>query len=243
MPILLTGSTGRLGTELNKHLTNLICPTRLDLDLSDHASVSSFFSSHKPSLIVHTAAYTNVSGAEDERLACWQVNVEGTRFLVEAARRLAIPFVHISTDYVFFGDVGNYKEDDTLGPVRNYYSLTKLIAEESVRTLEDFLIIRTSFRPSAWPYPKAFDDVYTSQDYVDVLAPEIALAINNYAHIPFDTLHIASERKSVFDLAKRRKSNVERGSKKEANVVLPDDVSLNINRWQAWKEERGKKDA
>jgi dTDP-4-dehydrorhamnose reductase len=232
--ILLTGGSGRLGTEL-RQLLEVVAPSSHDLNLIKSTIIEQTLDYYQPKLIVHAAAYTNVSGAESEKAKCWQTNVEGTRHLAKAAAARGIPLIHISTDYVFYGDKGMYKEDDPLGPVRNYYALTKLVAEEMVRFVPRHLVIRTSFRPREWPYPSAFDDVYTSQDYVDILAPEIALAIQNFESIDYETLHIATERKSVYDLAKRRKSDVQRGSKASASVSLPDDISLDVSRWQELK--------
>jgi dTDP-4-dehydrorhamnose reductase len=143
--------------------------------------------------------------------------------------------LHVSTDYVFAGTHGGYREDDPVGPVLNYYALSKLVAEELVRLVPQHLVIRTSFRPRAWPYPTAFTDVFTSQDYVDVIAPELALAIRHCADIPYQTLHIATERKSVYELARRRKPDVQPGTKTTAPVRLPDDISMDISRWQALK--------
>jgi dTDP-4-dehydrorhamnose reductase len=232
--ILLTGGSGRLGTEL-QHLLEVIAPSSHDLNLTKSVIIEQTLDYYQPKLVVHAAAYTNVSGAESEKIKCWHTNVEGTRHLAKAVTTRGIPLAHISTDYVFYGDKGMYKEDDPLGPVRNYYALSKLVAEEIVRFVPKHLVIRTSFRPREWPYPSAFDDVYTSQDYVDILAPDIALAIKHFDRIDYETLHIATERKSVYDLAKRRKPDVQRGSKKNANVSLPDDISLDISRWQTLK--------
>jgi dTDP-4-dehydrorhamnose reductase len=130
-----------------------------------------------------------------------------------------------------------YTEADAIGPVRNYYALSKLVAEELVRLVPAHLVIRTSFRPREWPYPVAFYDVYTSQDYVDIIAPDIALAITRCHEIPYHTLHIATERKSVYDLARRRKPDVQRSSKSQASVALPEDISLDIARWQQLKAQ------
>lgn len=234
---LLTGGSGRLGQELLQLLPDLLAPSRSDLDLTDPATVEAALERFAPALVVHAAAYTDVAGAERDRAACWRVNVDGTRHLVEAVRRRGIPLLHISTDYVFWGDRGGYREDDPPGPVRNYYALSKLAAEVTVRTLDDHLVVRTSFRPREWPYPVAFDDLYTSQDYVDVLAPDLALAIRRYGDIPFDTLHIAGERVSVFELARRRRPDVRRGSKADAAVALPDDISLDSRRWRTLKRQ------
>lgn len=229
---LLTGGTGRLGRELQASMPRLRAPTRAELDVTDARSVEAWIRRHRPGVVVHAAAYTDVRRAETERATCWRVNVAGTRAVASAAREVGARLVLISTDYVFYGDLGGYREDDPPGPVRNYYALSKLAAEEIARTLPGALILRTSFRPRAWPYDTAFTDLFTSQDYVDVIAPEIALALRHLEHIPFDTLHIATERKSVFELARRRRPDVRPGSRRDAGVGLPEDISLDVSRWQ-----------
>lgn len=260
--LLLTGGTGRLGTELQLELPRLqapavLAPGRDELDVTDLNNVAQYVAAERPVVLVHAAAYTNVAGAETQRAACWSVNVEGTRNVVAAARQVGARVLLISTDYVFYGDqqegqpgtAGSrnlgYREDDTPGPVRNYYALTKLLAEEAVRALSGSLIVRTSFRPREWPYPQAYDDLFTSQDYVDVIAPLVAQVIARYVdgQVPHDTLHVATERKSVYELARRRAPDVRRASRESAAVELPADVSLNIARWQALRRAWAKDDA
>ncbi|MEW6422673.1 MAG: sugar nucleotide-binding protein [Deinococcota bacterium] len=231
--VLITGGSGRLGQELRGLLPSLLAPTRQELDLTEPHSVRSAVERARPALIVHAAAYTDVAGAEREREACWRVNVEGTRHVAAAAAATGARLIHISTDYVFSGEQGHYRETDVPGPPVNYYALTKLVAEEAARRAERVLIVRTSFRPREFQHPVAFEDVYTSQDYVDVIAPLIAEVIQQADRIPDDILHVATERKSVYDLARRRKPDVRPGRRAEAKVVLPADVSLNTERWQA----------
>ncbi len=239
--ILLTGGSGRLGTELQGLLPDVAAPPSNELDLTQPRSVEAALAKYRPSAVVHAAAYTDVKGAETDRARCWSVNVGGTRNLIKALGE--VPLAHISTDYVFYGDTGGYAEDDPVGPVRNTYALSKLVAEEVARVAPRHLIIRTSFRPREWPYPTAFKDVYTSQDYVDVIAPEIALAIRHLDAVPFDTLHIATERKSVLELARRRSNTVEPGSKIAAGVDLPDDISLDTRRWRDIRLQLAAKDS
>jgi dTDP-4-dehydrorhamnose reductase len=255
--IMLTGGEGRLGTELRALIPGIMAPTEVEMDITRPELIDAALKKYQPTVVVHAAAYTNVAGAETDRAKCWAINVRGTANIVRALRgedalatrgqdardthgqdaraTRATFLVYISTDYVFDGTRGNYKEDDPVGPVCNYYSLTKLVGEELVRLHRPHLVLRTSFRPREWPYPVAFTDVYTSQDYVDVIAPELALAITRCREVGFDTLHVATERKSVFDLARRRRPDVKPGSKAQAKVRLPDDISLDVSRWREVK--------
>lgn len=233
--IVLTGGSGRLGSELRALLPGVAAPSSAELNLFDPQRVEQTLRDLQPGLIVHTAAYTNVAAAERERAVCWAVNVAGTRALARAANAVGAKLLHISTDYVFDGERGGYREDDPLGPPVNYYALTKLVAEEAARGAAQHLIVRTSFRPRVWPYESAFTDVFTGQDYVDVIAPEIARVVREHARVPFDTLHVVTERKSVYDLARRRRPDVRPASRTEAGVRLPSDVSLDTGRWEALK--------
>ncbi len=234
--ILLTGGSGRLGSELAPLLPGIIAPAWPDeLEITDPHSVAAVLDRWRPEVVVHAAAYTDVAGAEGERARCWAVNVDGTRNVMQAAAARGIFLVHISTDYVFDGLCGGYREEDPVGPVRNYYALTKLVAEAIVRCAPAHLIIRTSFRAREWPHPVAFTDVYTSQDYIDCLAPELALAIRHCREIPYAVVHIAGVRTSAYELARRRNPAVQPGSKRQAAVDLPDDCSLDTSRWQELK--------
>lgn len=233
--VLITGGSGRLGTELQRLLPDLRAPSSSELDITDAASVERGLERAAPALVVHAAAYTAVGDAEEDRAACWRVNVEGTRHVAAACARRGIGLVHISTDYVFWGERGGYAEDDPPGPVRNYYALTKLVAEEAARSVPEHLVIRTSFRGREWPYPTAFDDLFTSQDYVDVIGPDVALAIAGFRHVPFSTLHIGTARKSAYELARRRRPDVEVRSKDSIPVGMPDDISLDTTRWDRLK--------
>ena len=233
--VLLTGGSGRLGTELRRLLPGVISPARSEMDVTDARQVAAALDRYRPDVLVHGAAYTDVTRAERERAICWRVNVEGTRTIAQAALGRSLLLVYISTDYVFDGTRGHYAEDDIPGPVRNYYGLTKLVAEEIARLVPRHLIIRTSFRAREWPYPQAFNDVFTSQDYVDVVAPDIALAVQRCHDLAPGTLHIATERKSAYALARRRRPDVQPASRADAPVSLPEDSSLDTSRWQAIK--------
>lgn len=241
MKVLLTGGGGRLGTELRALLPELgaetVAPTSAELDITNGAQVMAVVRRERPNVIVHAAAYTDVGGAEKNRDQCWAVNVGGTRHMAHSANAAGAKLVQISTDYVFSGDSGNYHENDTPGPVVNFYALSKLVAEEASRAAQRHLILRTSFRPREFQYPVAYSDVFTGQDYVDIIAPMIALAVRHCLKIEDEVIHIATERKSVYELALRRRPDVQEGTRAKAWVILPEDVSLNTERWDRLRRQ------
>ena len=72
----------------------------------------SYIKKVKPDAIIHCAAYTAVDKAEDDKETCWDVNVNGTKYLAKAAKEINAKFMYISTDYVFDGKGENpFKED------------------------------------------------------------------------------------------------------------------------------------
>lgn len=229
----MTGGGGRLGHELSKSLT-LITPDITEWDITDPEVGESVVGRIKPDLIVHAAAYTDVSGAEKDKTTCWKINVEGTANVARAAGN--IPVIYISTDYVFDGATGNYTETDTPNPI-NYYALTKLIGEWAIKTAPNHHIIRTSFKPRPFEHDNACTDMWTSADYIDIIAAELALAIKNYQLLP-RLIHIATERKSIFDLAKKSKDVKPIKRADIASVSLPRDTSLNIDKWLNLKKEQ-----
>jgi dTDP-4-dehydrorhamnose reductase len=232
--ILLTGSTGRLGTELKKHL-NMLTPTIDELNVLVRENIYEYCVNHIPSLIVHAAAYTDVAKAQTDRDNCWNVNVAGTRNILDVADTLKIPVLYISTDYVYEGTVGNYKESDLPFPVPgNFYAFSKFVGELMTLMNSKNKVIRTSFKESKWKYPTAFTDVYTSADYVDIIAKDISLAISNFKILP-NVTNIATERKSVYDLAKRRNPEVKPSSRKDISTPIPSDISMDVSLWNMMK--------
>jgi dTDP-4-dehydrorhamnose reductase len=98
-------------------------------DLLHPARVSDLVDEMRPDVIVHSAALTDVDRCEREKDLAYKMNVEGTRVLAEAAENASSFMVYISTDYVFDGLRGMYREDEPANPV-NYYGYSKLLGEQ-----------------------------------------------------------------------------------------------------------------
>ncbi|MGA7161036.1 MAG: dTDP-4-dehydrorhamnose reductase [Bacteroidota bacterium] len=101
------------------------------LDITNKSDVKSLVTSFRPDIIVNAAAMTNVDACETQRELAWKVNVVGVENLVEVSRRINCHLIHISTDYVFDGKNGPYKETDRVNPI-NYYGKTKLAGENVI---------------------------------------------------------------------------------------------------------------
>lgn len=102
--------------------------TAVKLDLMDSSSLVEAIKSSRPEAIIHTAALTDVDLCETNKEQAHRMNVLGTKTLAEAAREVGAFIVYTSTDYVFDGSRGMYKEEDAPDPV-NYYGVSKLLGE------------------------------------------------------------------------------------------------------------------
>ena len=101
------------------------------LDITNRSDVKSLVTSFRPDIIVNAAAMTDVEVCETQRELAWKVNVIGVENLVEVSRRINCTLIHVSTDYVFDGKHGPYRESDRVNPI-NYYGKTKLAGENVI---------------------------------------------------------------------------------------------------------------
>jgi dTDP-4-dehydrorhamnose reductase len=157
LKLLITGASGLLGSKLcelairkkhrvyaayNQHTPLHGKPIRFDI--SNKGAVEKMFDKTKPEAVVHSAALTNVDKCETEKELAWKINVEGTENIAKSCRKHHAFLVYISTDYVFNGEKGMYKETDKPAPINNY-GLTKFKGEESIKELtQEYCIVRSS---------------------------------------------------------------------------------------------------
>ena len=148
MKILLTGSNGQVGFELNKKLSVLgevIATDREELDLTNLNAIRTFIDQTRPDIIINPAAYTAVDKAESEPDLAYQINTLAPEVLATMASELDIPLIHFSTDYVFDGlKKDAYVETDLTNP-QSVYGKTKCEGEEKIRKHTKHIILRTSW--------------------------------------------------------------------------------------------------
>ncbi len=168
--IVITGSNGLLG----QSLVNLFLETPekyqvigfsrgenrsgrsdfeyVSIDITDSEKLFEKLAVYKPDVIVNTAAMTHVDKCEDNKEKCYRLNVEVVSYLKAYSEKNNTHLVHLSTDFIFDGEKGYYKETDTPNPL-SYYGETKLKAEQIlVSSRIDYTILRTIL-----VYGKVFD--------------------------------------------------------------------------------------
>ena len=153
MKILVTGANGMLAKEVKEKFAEgneIIATDVAELDITNEKAVMDYVMKTKPEYIINCAAYTAVDKAEENYDLADKINGDGPTNLAKAAKSTGAKLVHISTDYVFDGDLDvskDYKEDDPKAPV-TVYGKTKLHGEEGIEAnMDEYYIFRT-----AWLY-------------------------------------------------------------------------------------------
>ncbi len=185
-----------------------------NVDITNSNQVEELFAAHKTDWAVLFSAYTDVDGAElqkgDREGSCFRINVNGAKNVVDACQKHGTGLVFISTDFVFDGKNGPYREDDP--PAKDlstvsWYGRTKLEGEKMVGRLPKFLILRISYPfranfPTKTDFARSilekyknsnlhamFSDQQFSPTFADDLAPAILLLLSKEET---GTFHIAS---------------------------------------------------
>ncbi|MGB0882106.1 MAG: SDR family oxidoreductase [Vicingaceae bacterium] len=147
MRILITGSNGLLGQKLiyllsGKSNLQLLATSKGEnrihkkegyqyqsLNITNENEVLAIVADFKPDVIINTAAMTNVDACETDKELCWDLNVNAVKCLIEASELNNVHLIHLSTDFVFDGESGPYKETDEPNPL-SYYGESKYEAEK-----------------------------------------------------------------------------------------------------------------
>ncbi|MFN3315294.1 MAG: SDR family oxidoreductase [Raineya sp.] len=159
--LLITGSNGLLGQKLSDLLqkqneTNFVATSRgknrnpnlpekhfASMDITNPDEIQAVFERYKPSVLIHTAAMTQVDDCEKEQEACLLQNVQAVEYLIDACSKNRTFFVHLSTDFIFDGNAGPYDEEATANPI-SFYGNSKWEAEKRLQASSiDWAIART----------------------------------------------------------------------------------------------------
>ena len=179
MRIAVTGSKGQVATSLIERAgrrAEVVALGRPAFDLTDRSSVIAGLEAARPDVVVNAAAYTAVDKAEVEEADALQVNRDGAGHVAEAAARLGVPLLHLSTDYVFDGALDRpYREDDRTDPT-GAYGRSKLAGEKAVaECCEDSVVLRTAwvYSPFGSNFVRTMLRLNEARDEVDVVSDQL----------------------------------------------------------------------
>jgi len=189
----LTGGGGQLASALEGLLAGDVFVAREEaLDLRDAGAVTTAVRAYRPDVVLHTAAYTDVDGAERAEATAYAVNALGTRNLVEALRGTHTQLVSFSTDYVFDGHKGApYVEHDEPAPL-NAYGRTKLAQERETLAWVHGTVIRTAWLFSATGHNFVKTILAAARERAAAPAPEPLRVVDDQIGSPTCAGHLAA---------------------------------------------------
>lgn len=232
MKVAVTGATGRLGSlllEQDWSDADLVPWTRQDADLSDGDATAALFRSVRPSVVVHTAASTDLVRCEEEPQYCWDNVALPTIHVARGCAAHGARLLHVSTDYVFSGREPKHPiPPDTRPDPVNYYAMAKVAAESAARVVPDHCVLRTTMKPRGpWKHPQAPTDMWMSHAYYDEVAPVVRdLALSDRRGI----VQFGARDINVFEFARQERPDV-RGVPRSSikTLALPGDIRMERN--------------
>jgi dTDP-4-dehydrorhamnose reductase len=150
--ILVTGGNGQLGSSINSieaqfgNGNKYIYLTAEELDVTDENQINAAIEKYKPAYIINCAAYTAVDKAESEKDLAYAINATAAEYLAKACKAYGVILIHVSTDFVFEGNIALPLTEDMEAKPTGVYGATKLTGEELIQqNTGEYFIIRTSW--------------------------------------------------------------------------------------------------
>lgn len=222
---------GLLGKEIQKQ-TGWDCISRKK-DGIDFKDINTYIGRiHRHDTVINCIANTDTySPAFQEH---WETNYLGVIQLTDYCRDRNIKLVHISSDFIYASSPECASEVDIPVHNANWYSYTKLVADAYVQAVgKNYLLIRTSFKPKPFPYPKALTSIFGNFDYVDVISKLIIELINKGAR---GIYNVGTEEKTIYDLAIRTNDDVTAWYGM-LHPTMPTNVTMNLNKMRRFLSE------
>ena len=225
--IVFTGGTGRFAKVFRKIpiKEKVFFPKKKELDIENLNSIKKYLKKVKPEYLIHTAALSRPMDIHEKNITkSINTNIIGTANIVKACQKENIKLIYFSTNYVYPGKKGNYKETDPILPI-NKYAISKFGGECSVQMYENSLILRISMTEKPFIHKKAFSDVEMNFMFHESLAKNLLKLIDKKGII-----NVGGKKQLVINFAKKYNKKVERILAKEIyGKSFPLKPSMNVN--------------
>ncbi len=226
--IVITGGSGRFGKELKKYKSKhrIFFPEKKDLDILDIKKIRKYLQKKKPKILVHLAGLSRPLDVHEKQIErSIDLNIIGTANITKICKELNIKLIYFSTNYVYPGKTGNYKETDPLLPVNNY-AWSKLGGETSVQLYKNSLILRVCMTEKPFVHSKAFANVKTSFMFHEDVVKILFKLLNQKG-----VINLGGKSDYIYDFAKKNNPKIKKIYLKKKDVsVMPFDSSINLNK-------------
>tara|TARA_R100000008_G_C3587739_1_gene174055 strand:- start:6101 stop:6808 length:708 start_codon:yes stop_codon:yes gene_type:complete len=226
--LLISGGSGRFAGEIIKYNTEykIYAPTRNEMDITNVNSINNAITKFKPDIFLHPAALTRpmVKHVNCPDISI-RTNIIGTSNVCLGCMKTNTKVVYISTDYVYPGTNGNYKETDPLLPV-NLYAWSKLGGECAVRLYHNSLILRVCMTERPFVHPKALVDARKNLMYIEDAA-KICLRLLDQSGI----INVGGDPTNSYDFVKLENPDIKKIYRKDiSDVDMAKDSTMDLTK-------------
>ena len=227
--IIVTGGSGRFGKILQGYKQkkyDLFFPTKKELNILDTKNIAKYLNVKKPDILIHLAGLSRPMNAHEKDIKkSIDLNIIGTANITKACKKNKIKLIYFSTNYVYPGTKGNYREADPLLPVNNY-AWSKLGGEASVQLYKNSLILRVCMTEKPFVHDKAFANVKTNFIYHEDVAKFLFKLMNKKGII-----NIGGKPQYIYNFVKQENKKIKKiYLKKNSGLGMPIDSSMNISK-------------
>jgi len=225
----MTGGSGRFAKIFQKIKNNykIHYPNKNILNIKKINSIKKYVQKIKPDYLIHCAALSRPMDIHDKNIdESITTNIIGTSNIVKVCNKEKIKLIYFSTNYVYPGVKGNYKEDDPVLPI-NKYALSKLGGECAVQMYGNSLILRICMTEKPFVHKQAFNDVEMNFMYHEELAKNLLKLINHKGII-----NVGGRKKIVYNFAKQTNKNIKSiSAKKILGKIFPRKQTMNLKKY------------
>ena len=225
---VVTGGTGRFGSVLRSFNTKykILFPAKKELNILNLESIRLCLKKDKPDYLIHLAGLSRPMKVHETDInKSIDLNIIGTSNIVKACSEKNVKLIYFSTNYVYPGSKGNYKETDPVLPVNNY-AWSKLGGEAAVQLYKNSLILRACMTERPFVHDKAFANVKNSFAYHDEIIPKLFKIINEKGII-----NLGGKAQYIFNFAKKDNKKVKKiYLSKKSKIGMPFDSTINLSK-------------
>ena len=225
--IIVTGGSGRFGNYLKKVKSKhkFFFPTKNQLDILKLTSIRNYINKVKPDILIHLAGLSRpMSLHEKNIIKSIDLNIIGTSNITKICSQLNIKLIYFSTNYVYPGTKGNYKESGSLLPVNNY-AWSKLGGEAAVQLYKKSLILRLCMTDYPFTHKKAIKGAKSSFIYNKTVSKLMPFLLNE-----FGVMNIGGKKREIYDFAKKFTDKKISSINLKKIKNFPKDSSINIEK-------------